>query len=97
MEFQKNIISIVSTMIERGMVIKSVNWQNGEIVAHVLNSSEGATTGNNNILSDEEIAACRVSKIEGIKKIRNTRNISLADAKVFAEKHYDFPPNPRGY
>ena len=86
---QKTIAQHLVTLTSHGFRILDVNWSTGEIRMVLTNFHA-------DILTDEELKACAMGKIHGIKKVRETRGMGLADAKAFVEAHYAFPP-PQAY
>jgi ribosomal protein L7/L12 len=80
---QKKIAFAINDLVNRGYTVHAVDFTTGFIQVIIPESYSGS-------LTKEEVMACATGKIYGIKAVREIRNMTLADAKAFVEKHYDF-------
>lgn len=81
---QKMISYHIDKLTELGYKIKQVDFETGTFTA-VMPAYESG------VLTPYEMDECKKGKVYGIKAVRETRGMRLADAKAFVERHYDFP------
>jgi hypothetical protein len=82
----KTIAYHIDMLADLGFDIKSIDIETGTFTAVMPTYQSGE-------LTSYEREECAKGKIHGIKAVRETRGMGLADAKAFVEAHYNFPPS----